>query len=317
MKTSIIADIQAFLESAKRPLLVLLGPTASGKTDFSLSIAEELGKQGKICEIVNGDSRQLYRSLDVGTAKIRPEEMRGIPHHLIDVLDPKEEVTAAWYQKEAKRVIADIYARGALPFIVGGSMLYISAMIDALEFVATTDQSLRVKLRQRLREEGAMALYNQLQGLDPEGARGIDPRNEVYLLRALEVCLTTGCTLESAKRKHPSPYDVLMLGIDLPREELRRRIHDRVRAMFDAGWVEEVQFLLHQGYTVDDPGMLSHGYREIAAALQTHSLEEVKADVELQERIAASSRQYAKRQLTWWRHDPRIHWVQVQAANRS
>lgn len=315
MELSGLPDIAEFFSGAKRPLLVLVGPTASGKTAFAIDIANdwkvESGKW-KAIEIVNADSRQLYRHLDIGTAKIRKEEMCGVPHHLIDVLDPKEEVTAAWYQKEAEHVIADIHTRGALPFIVGGSMLYISAMIDNLEFVARTDPSLREKLRQRLSTEGSAALYHQLQVLDPEGALGIDPRNEVYLLRALEVCLSTGCTLREAKKKHPSPYGLFIVAIDLPRDELHQRIEQRVHAMFEAGWVEEVQSLLQRGYTVDDPGMQSHGYREILTALASGKL---KIDSgkwncdELAESIAAKTRQYAKRQMTWWRHDPRIHWI--------
>ncbi|MDO8468359.1 MAG: tRNA (adenosine(37)-N6)-dimethylallyltransferase MiaA [Candidatus Peribacter sp.] len=320
MELSGLPDIAGFLSGAKRPLLVLVGPTASGKTACAILIAHE-GKGGSIkgkgIEIINADSRQLYRHLDIGTAKIRNEEMCGVPHHLIDVLDPKEEVTAAWFKREAERMIAEIHARGNIPFLVGGSMLYVSAIIDNLAFVATTDTGLRAKLSKRLQDEGAAVLYAELQKLDPEGALSIDPRNEVYLLRALEVCLTTGMRLEKAKKKNPSPYDLLIVGIDPPREELHRRITQRVHAMFAAGWVEEVQSLLAKGYSADDPGMLSHGYREIATALQDHSPEVVKADWELQERIAASSRQYAKRQMTWWRPDPRIRWFTPQAANRS
>ena len=305
------------LLASRLPLHVLVGPTASGKTGLSIRIAQELRLQKRGVEIINADSRQLYRHLDIGTAKIRKEEMCDIPHHLIDVLDPKQEVTAAWYKREAERVIAEIHARGNIPFLVGGSMLYVSAIIDNLEFVATTDQSLRARLRQRLDDEGPEALYRQLQALDPEGALAIEPRNEVYLLRALEVCLTTGRTLEAAKKKHVSPYELFLLGIDLPREDLCRRITQRVFKMFAAGWVEEVQLLLTKGYTVNDPGMQSHGYREIAAALQGHTPEKVQADRGLQERIAVSSRQYAKRQMTWWRHDLRIHWMTPQETNRS
>ncbi|MDD4287695.1 MAG: tRNA (adenosine(37)-N6)-dimethylallyltransferase MiaA [Candidatus Peribacteraceae bacterium] len=312
-----IPDIAGFLSGAKRPLLVLVGPTASGKTALSLSIVEELRAQGHTIEIINGDSRQLYRLLDIGTAKIRPEEMRGIPHHLMDVLEPKEEVTAAWYKKEAERVIAALHAKGVVPFLVGGSMLYVSAIIDNLEFVSQADPLLREKLRQQLSAKGPAALYEQLQELDPEGALSVDSRNAVYLLRALEICLTTGMRLQDAKKKRSSPYNLFIMGLDLKHEELQQRIAQRVREMFAVGWVEEVQSLLKKGYTVNDPGMQSHGYREIAALLRDHSVEEVKVDRELQERIAASSRQYAKRQMTWWRHDARIHWISPQATNRS
>lgn len=305
-------DINAFLRSAAHPLLVLVGPTASGKTALSLDIAESLRAQGRTVEIVNGDSRQLYRSLSVGTAKIRTDEMRGIAHHLLDVLDPTEETNAAWYQREAQRAIAKIHARHAVPCIVGGSMLYISAVIDHLAFVAAADGLLRSTLQADLKERGAAALYAELQKLDPEGALSIDPRNEVYLLRALEVCRTTGRTLRESKKKHASPYDLFIAGIDLPREELHQRITRRVHAMFTAGWVEEVRSLLDRGYSADDPGMLSHGYREIAAAISNAAcrMQNGECDYDaLIEAIAAKSRQYAKRQMTWWRHDPRIHWI--------
>lgn len=325
MEMSGLPDIAGFLSGAKRPLLVLVGPTASGKTAFAIKIAnewkEKREKRNEI-EIVNADSRQLYRHLDIGTAKISKEEMRGVPHHLLNVLDPKEEVTAAWYKREAERVIAEIHARGNIPFLVGGSMLYISAVIDQLEFVASADPLLRQKLREELKSKGPEVLYDQLKALDPEGALGIDPRNGVYLLRALEVCLTTGCTLEAAKKKQPSPYDLFILGIDPAREELRQRIHDRVRAMFKAGWVEEVQSFLDRGYSENDPGMVSHGYREILSALASGKLKMPARPTagsdgengkwncdELIEIIAAKSRQYAKRQMTWWQRDNRIQWI--------
>ncbi|MFA5273740.1 MAG: tRNA (adenosine(37)-N6)-dimethylallyltransferase MiaA, partial [Candidatus Peribacter sp.] len=261
MGLSGLSDITGFLSDANRRLLVLVGPTASGKTGLSLRIAQEFRAQGRGVEIINADSRQLYRFLDIGTAKIRKAEMRSVPHHLIDVLDPKQEVTAAWYKREAERVIAEIHARGNIPFLVGGSMLYASAIIDNLAFVATTDQSLRARLRQRLDDEGPEALYGQLQELDPEGALAIDSRNEVYLLRALEVCLTTGRTLDAAKKKHASPYDLCIIGMDLPRAEPHQRIKQRVHAMFADGWLEEVSNLLQRGYSPHDPGLTSVGYR--------------------------------------------------------
>ncbi|MDD5041673.1 MAG: tRNA (adenosine(37)-N6)-dimethylallyltransferase MiaA [Candidatus Peribacteraceae bacterium] len=297
------------LRTARQPLLVLVGPTASGKTDLSLSIAEGLRAQGRGVEIINADSRQLYRHLNIGTGKIRFEEMHDIPHHLFDVLDPKEEVTAAWYKREAERVIAEIHARGNIPFLVGGSMLYVSAVIDNRAFVETPDPALRQELEKELQQNGADVLHRRLQKLDPEGALGVDPMNAVYLLRALEVCLSTGMCLKEAKRKHPSSYDLFILGINPPRATLCRRIDERVRAMFKAGWAEEVQSLLDRGYTRNDPGMRSHGYREIADALLQCSVETVKGDSALHERIAASSRQYAKRQMTWWKHDSRIRWM--------
>lgn len=302
----ITREIVDFLRRATNPLLVLVGPTASGKTAQSIEIAMALKNKGRGVEIVNADSRQLYKFLDIGTAKITLEEMCGIPHHLLSVLDPREEVTAAWYKQEAERVIAEIHTRGNIPFLVGGSMLYVSAVIDNLQFAERPDPELRKKLSRDLESRGAEELYAQLEELDPEGALSIDPRNPVYLLRALEVCLTSGMTLAQAKKRHASPYDLFIIGKDRAREELHRRIHERTEVMFAHGWVEEVRELLNRGYTENDPGMGSCGYREIADAISNGKW---NCD-ELIETIAAKTRQYAKRQMTWWRNDQRIRWIQ-------
>ncbi len=334
----IFRQIQAFLGASPRPLLVILGPTASGKTGCSIELAHMLGQsrrgmelwgrdisapQLSKVEIINGDSRQLYRFLSIGTAKISQEEMQGIPHHLIDVLDPKEEATAAWYKQEAVRTIGEIQKRGNVPLLVGGSMLYVSAVIDNLEFVAEADPQLREKLsREYDRDQGA-ALMRTLEERDPETALSLDPRNKVYLIRALEICLLAQGKASLAKKKSACPFDLFILGVTLPREELHQRINARVRQMFERGWVEEVRELLAQGYTTDDPGLESHGYREIAAAVRSGKwkaprlcsgqVESGKFSTEQEQsliaEISAKSRQYAKRQMTWWRGDSRIRWM--------
>jgi len=310
MEVSVSPYIAEFLQCANAPLLALVGPTSSGKTALSLKIATALSAQGSSVEVINADSRQLYRFLNIGTGKIIPDEMLGVPHHLLDVLDPREEVTAAWYKREAERVIADIHARGHIPFLVGGSMLYVSAIIDNLEFVGRSAPTLRQRLQDDLMRDGSDALYQRLQELDPEGALRIDPRNTVYLLRALEVCESSGTTLQEAKKKNPSPYDLLILGKNLAREEIHRRIEERINRMFAQGWPEEVMRLLARGYSVNDPGMQSVGYREIASQLTKGiSVDSVKSDQALKDSISAKTRQYARRQLTWWRNDERIHWA--------
>lgn len=308
MNGSDTTGILRFLQNAEHPLLVLVGPTASGKTALSLSLALKLAAHGCSVEIINADSRQLYRFLDIGTAKIKQEEMSGIRHHLLDVLDPNEEATVAWYKREVDDCIVQMRNRGSIPFLVGGSMLYVSAILDNLSFVAQANSDLRAALRLRLAEKGSDALYRELQELDPEGALSIDPRNPVYLVRALEICLSTGMRLSEAKKRNPSPYDLLVIGITPSRSELHDRITRRVRQMFTDGWVEEVVQLLRQGYTSEDPGMQSLGYRDIASALAADTVEHVKENALLKEKIAASIRQYARRQLTWWRRDGRIRW---------
>ncbi len=241
--------LQDFIASTTHPLIVVLGPTASGKTSFSIELAANIPG----AEIINADSRQLYRHLDIGTAKITKEEMRGIPHHLLDVLDPKEEATAAWYKNQAKRIIDEIHSRKHVPVLVGGSMLYISAVTDDLKF--PTERDLRQSLQ--IRKE-------------------MKPRDDLFII-----------------------------GIDRPRDQVMERINQRTKELFDRGWVEEVRGLLAMGCTADDPAMKSHGYREIMDFLQTGK----PSLPELQENISANSRQYAKRQITWWRNDSRIQWI--------
>ena len=225
-----------------KKLIVILGPTASGKTAFSIQFALQSGLP---IEIVNADSRQLYKYMDIGTAKVRPEEMRGIPHHLFSVLDPKEKVTVGWYKQAVGRVIDDVLARGNIPMLVGGSMLYISAITDGYVF-----------------------------------------------------------TGRGGKSVASVPYDLFVLGMKWPRTTLLKRIGERTEKLFESGWVEEVQELLKRGYTVDDPGMIACGYREIAAAISNHQSPITQSPI-----ISAKIRQYAKRQMTWWRHNQRIRWI--------
>lgn len=287
------------MSAASSPLIVILGPTASGKTGFSIELATEIGN----AEIINADSRQLYRFLNIGTAKIRTEEMKGIPHHLIDVIDPTEEVTAAWYKTEAERVISDIHARHKIPMLVGGSMLYISAVIDGLEFGVSTDPVLRARLESEYERDGGVALYDKLMEIDPDTTFARE--NKPYVIRAMEIYELTKQKPSAARKSSVCPYDLFIIGIEREREELNQRINARTKELFAHGWIEEVQSLLDRGYTADDPAMKSHGYKEIMAYLRTGTPEREM----LEEQISAKTRQYAKRQMTWWRGDPRIQWM--------
>lgn len=311
------AVLTSHCAKSAKPLVVVLGPTASGKTAFSLKIANHIHTHAaevhepplhgrRMAEIINADSRQLYRGMDIGTAKISRQEMSGIPHFLLDVLNPNEEVTAAWYKGEASRIIDDILQRGNVPVLVGGSMLYISALIDGLEFVAASDPFLRQELEDQYDADEGVTLYEQLMEHDPATALAFSKNNKPYVIRAMEILRATGLKPSEAKSKGTCPWDVLIFGMQWPRGELAARITARTRQMLGAGWVEEVRSLLDCGYTIDDLGMKSHGYREIAEAIL--SQEEIDTD-RLTEVIAAKSRQYAKRQMTWWRADPRITWL--------
>lgn len=298
-------DILRFLASARAPLIVILGPTASGKTAFSLDCARLLCENGLHAEIVSADSRQLYRFLDIGTAKIRPEEMQGIPHHLLSVLDPKDPVTIAWYQEHAIRIIREIHQRGGIPLLVGGSMLYLSAVIDGLRPLSPVDPVLRCSLEAAYDRDHGAALYAELRRIDPETASAFSPVNKAYLIRAMEIERSTGLLPSRAKQRGDVPFDLFILGVRKSPADLHDAIAKRIQAMMDAGWIGEVEALLHRGYTAKDPGLLSHGYREIAAMLLTGK----PARGELPEIIAAQTRQYAKRQRTWWKNDPRIYWM--------
>lgn len=290
-------QVLAHLKSAKRPLLAVLGPTASGKTDASISIALGIGN----CEIVNADSRQLYRGLDIGTAKIRPDEMRGVSHHLIDVLDPQEELTIAKYKELATASIDDILARGNIPMLVGGSMLYVSAVIDNLQPPPAADAALRARIQDEYDKDGGKTLHAKLEAADPETAATIDYRNKPSVVRAAEILELTGMAPSAVKTRGEGGYDVLAFLLEWPREKIVERINFRTKKLINDGWVEEVKGLLDAGVTIDDPAMKSHGYREIAQAILDGT---DMADVEAV--IAKKTRDYAKRQVTWWRNDERL-----------
>jgi tRNA dimethylallyltransferase len=304
----LLGNVKSFLQISKRPLVVILGPTASGKTAASIELAEELKKERGV-EIVNADSRQLYKYLDIGTAKITQEEMKSIPHHLMDVLDPKEEVTAAWYQEKATKIIDDIHARKNIPMLVGGSMLYISAIIDGLEFPSSSHPEIRKKLEEEYDSDDGITLHKRLTDIDPETAQGIPVQNKPYVMRAMELFEVSGKKPSELRKKSESSYDLFIIGINRSREDIMERITERTQKLFEAGWMEEVRELMKRGYVQSDPGMKSHGYREIMDFLESGSGWGSGSEKQLMEKIAANGRQYAKRQMTWWRGDERILWI--------
>jgi tRNA dimethylallyltransferase len=347
MRPEIVRIVDVFLEGAPKPLIVILGPTAAGKTAFSIEMAHHV--EG---EIVNADSRQLYTYLDIGTAKISHEETDGIPHHLIDVLDPKEEVTVGWFQDHATRVIDDVHSRNTVPILVGGSMLYCASITDALSLVPAVDRVRHQELIDAYQKDGGEKLYKRLQKIDPDAAAVIHQNNMPRVVRAIEVYEVLKSPQSKVMRErgelrprhigHPerrrrvtendasSPvsvrddigaeyytksrcqYDLLIFGVERSPDELKKRIVVRTENMIEAGWIDEVRDLIARGYTHDDPGMKSHGYRQIMQYLS--ELESGDGDSEvmkeaLKEKINAKTRQYAKKQMTWWRGDERIRWI--------
>ncbi|WP_010273596.1 tRNA (adenosine(37)-N6)-dimethylallyltransferase MiaA [Paenibacillus senegalensis] len=285
-------------------LLILIGPTASGKTKLSLEIAKTYQ-----CEIISGDSMQVYRGMDIGTAKASPEERRAVVHHMIDIHDPDEPFSAAEFQERGSRLIAEITARGRLPFVVGGTGLYVESLAYGYQFSdAGSDEEFRAEQELFLRQHGAHALHDKLRAVDPVTAERLHPNDSRRIIRALEVHHLTGQTLSSqlAGQKKRSPYDICIVGLTMDRQLLYKRIEERIDQMLDAGLVEEVASLRSQGYSDELVSMQGLGYKEICACLRKElTLEEA---VTLLKR---NTRRFAKRQLSWFRHMKDIHWVDV------
>lgn len=283
-------------------LLVLVGPTASGKTALSIDLARHL--EG---EIVSADSMQVYRGMDIGTAKVSREEQRGIPHHLIDVFEPDHIFSVAEFREMADRAVGEIASRGRLPILVGGTGLYVKAVTDGYDFSpAASDPSFRRRVLEEAEICGNHTIHHRLEELDPEAAARIHPNDVRRTVRALEVYHLTGKKISSQGKDIRPRFDLLMFGLTMPREELYQRINRRVSEMIQRGWVAETAGLLQKGYSSDLPSMQALGYRELVAHL--------KGDLTLSEAvglIARNTRRFAKRQLTWFRSDPRIYWIDV------
>ena len=281
-------------------VIVICGATATGKSEIALDIAEQIG-----AEIINADSMQLYRGMDIGTAKLKVAERRGIPHHLLDVLDVSEDSTVAWFQDRARSVISDIHNRGFHAVIVGGTGLYIKAILDDLNF-PDTNPEVRSNLEKLGQEFGANFLFERLQELDPAAALSIDRANTRRVIRALEVIEITGKPFTAnLPREDSSRYpDALQFGLVMDRESLRERIDLRVDRMWEEGFVDEVDQLINLGITRGTTAQRALGYAQILQMRQGLLTED-----EAKEETKRASRQYARRQETWFSRDQRIHWV--------
>lgn len=290
--------------SAKPKLLVLLGPTAVGKTKLSLEIAQRYN-----CEIISGDSMQVYRGMDIGTAKASQAEQQLVPHHLIDIHDPSYPFSAAEFQERVKALIQDIHSRGKLPFIVGGTGLYIESVCYDYQF---TDVSMDEAFRQAQEEyadtHGEEALHDKLRVIDPESADRLHANDRRRVIRALEIFYMSGQTMTAhlASQKKESPYELCIIGLSMDRALLYKRIEERIDAMVQEGLVEEVQGLLDAGCPKQAISMQALGYKEIVSYLE-HELSFEEA-VTLLKR---DTRRFAKRQLSWFRHMKDIDWVDV------
>ncbi len=286
-------------EKAWPPLIVILGPTAVGKTSLSLDLAARFDG-----EIVGADSRQIYTGMDIGTAKPSAKEQARVPHHLVDIHPPDKQMALATYQQLAFSVIDDIHLRGRVPFLVGGSALYLRAVTEGLQIPEVApNPTLRAELEAFAQENGRAALHARLQASDPEAAKQIHPNNLRRVIRALEIVHTTGRRKSELETATPPPFRILKIGLDLPRPRLHERIDRRVHDMVDAGLVEEMASLLAAGYSPELPSFSSLGYREIAAHLRGETT--LAAAVE---RIQIETHRFVRHQYTWFRRIPDIHW---------
>lgn len=288
----------------KPKLLVLIGPTAVGKTKMSIEIAKEFG-----CEIISGDSMQVYRGMDIGTAKISVEEMKGVPHHLIDIHEPDHPYSVAEFQEQSQRLITEITQRGKLPFIVGGTGLYVESVCYGYQFSKTgADEVFREAQFRYANEHGAEALHQRLAEVDPETAERLHPNDLRRVVRALEVFHMTGVPLSAqlAPQTKQSPYDLCLVGLTMDRQMLYNRIEERIDLMLSQGLVDEVVALMDKGFAPGLVSMQGLGYKEIVSYLSGEfSYEEAVV------LLKRDTRRFAKRQLSWFRHMKDIEWVDV------
>ncbi|WP_412973855.1 tRNA (adenosine(37)-N6)-dimethylallyltransferase MiaA [Paenibacillus sp. OAS669] len=292
-------------EALRKPgLLVLVGPTAVGKTKLSIRLASEYG-----AEIISGDSMQVYRGMDIGTAKVTPEEQMGVPHHLIDIHDPDYPFSVAEFQERSRKLITEIHDRGRLPFMVGGTGLYVESVCYDYQFSESgSDEEYREEQRLYAEKHGNEALWERLREVDPETAERLHPNDQRRIIRALEVFHLTGERLSEQLKvqKKQSPYELCIIGLTMDRALLYKRIEERIDLMLEQGLVEEVRRLRDQGYGIQHISMQGLGYKEILGYLEgAATLEE--AVVQLKQ----DTRRFAKRQLSWFRHMKDIEWVDV------
>lgn len=290
------------MQSPKPPLIIVVGPTAVGKTALAIDLAERFNG-----EIISADSRLFYRGLDVGTAKPTISERRGIPHHLIDIVEPDETLSLSVFQSLARQVIGEIINRFRLPFLVGGTGQYIRAVIEDWQVPQLAPD---LQMRQAIHEWGKMIggeeLHRKLSRLDPAAAEKIDWRNLRRTVRAWEVILRTGRRFSDQRLKGESPYALTIIGLKRPRVELYKRIDARIDAMIAGGLIEEVRSLLAKGYSPELPSLSAIGYREIITYLQGQiTLDEAVI------RIKRATRIFVRRQSNWFKgNDPAIHWYE-------
>lgn len=284
-------------------VIAIVGPTAVGKTALSLDIAEKLS-----AEVINADAMQIYKGMDIGTAKLPLSQRRGIIHHQIDVLDPIDEANVSQYQKQTREIINDLLTKNVQPMLVGGSGLYVNSVLEDLEFPGT-NLEVRAKYEEILDEQGVEVLYEMLKKIDPTAAQNILPNNARKIVRALEVNEITGKAF-NAKLPEPSPiFSDVRIALDMPRDLLDKRISDRVHQMFEDGFVDEVKSI-EKNLRLGKTALRALGYSQVLSLLAG----EISEDEAITLTINATKK-FARRQLSWFRRDPLIHWLDATSPN--
>ena len=286
---------------------IITGPTVSGKTALSLLLAKEL--KG---EIISADSRQFYKDMDIGTAKIRPEEQEGIPHHFIDILEPSDYYSAGMFAGDAREKISELQEKGICPIVVGGSGLYIKALTEGIFEFDADFEPLRKTLLERVDAEGLQTLYAELKAYDPAYAEKVSANDKQRITRALEVFLATGRTFTDwhNEKTEPADFEPVFIGLKMEREILYERINKRVDKMIEDGLIEEVKALQEKGFTSEMNALNTVGYKEVFA----HLSGELNR-YEMSELIKRNTRRYAKRQMTWFKSQTSLHWFEVSDEN--
>ena len=289
----------------RRPLVVLLGPTAVGKSRVGVQVAQHFGT-----EVLTADSRQVYRGMDIGTDKPTADERQGIPHRLIDLADPDETFNTGWYRRAALAEIDRLYTESRLPFVVGGTGLYIRTLVRGLCPAPPADPEVRAELMQMSQDQGRDRLHAELIRVDPETAARLHPNDEAKVIRALEVYRLSGQPMSAVQRDHgfqEAPFSTLLIGLQRSKEELYRRIEERIDWQLAHGMVQETRALLDRGYRRDSGAMTGLGYRHVAA--------HVSGECDYAEMVRLfkrDTRRFAKRQMTWFRKEPGVHWILVE-----
>ncbi len=292
---------------SKPPLILIVGPTAVGKTELAIQLAEQLNG-----EIISADSRLFYRGMDIGTAKPSPEDMARVPHHLIDIVNPDETLSLAVFQQKARETIAEIHTRNHLPFLVGGTGQYIRAVTEGwMPPEVTPNARMRDELERMKEEKGVEWLHDRLKSLDPESAEKIDARNYRRTIRALEVIFSTGRKFSGQRGQGDSPYHLITIGLIRLRAELYQRVDERIDLMFANGFIDEVKGLLNKGYSPTLPGMSAIGYRECVRVIKGElTTEQAKAEMKRITRV------FVRRQANWFKEsDPQIRWFNPNEKN--